>query len=140
MAAATATATASGRLHDRPILRPLSEPLHLAVAELAELAALSERLQHAIARVTEARGAPDADFLTEAQAADLLSQRLAGLAAFLRVIAATAPQGVTTDVHAAVMGLTLAEQARRLGGLPPGAADTAAAEAPDSGELQLFEA
>jgi hypothetical protein len=57
------------------------------------------------------------------------------MAAFLRVIAASAPEDVTTDVHAAVMGLTLAEQARRLSG--PHAA-TALAEPATGGELQLF--
>jgi hypothetical protein len=49
------------------------------------------------------------------------------------VIAASAPTNVTTDVHAAVMGLTLAEQARRLSG-----PDAPPAEAADCGELQLF--
>ena len=125
------------RHHEGPTFRPLAEPLHLAAVELTELAALSDRLQHAMGRLTEQHGAPDAAFLTEAQAADLLSQRLTGLAAFLRVIAATAPQGVTTDVYAAVMDLTLSEQARRLGGLPPAAADPADDPA-DSGDFQLF--
>ncbi|MBS0360497.1 MAG: hypothetical protein JSR98_03885 [Proteobacteria bacterium] len=133
MAAATAPAP---HLHDGPTLRPLAEPLHLAAVELTELAALSDRLQHAIARMA-AHGALDEQFLTEAQAADLLSQRLTGLSAFLRAIAGAAPSGVTTDVHAAVMDLTLAEQARRLGGLPP--AETSAEEPPDSGDLFLFE-
>ena len=132
-----AAATAPQRLHDGPTLRPLAEPLHLAAVELTELAALSDRLQHAIARMVAAHGVLDADVLTEAQAADLLSQRLTGLSAFLRAIAGAAPSGVTTDVHAAVMDLTLAEQARRLRGLPPIAA---AEEPPDSGDLFLFEA
>lgn len=123
--------------HDGPTFRPLAEPLHLAAVELTDLAALSDQLQHAIARITEVEGVPDADFLTEVQVADLLSQRLTGLAAFLRVIATTAPQGVTTDVYTAVLDLTLAEQARRLGGLPPALARPAA-EPPDSGDLQLF--
>ena len=117
-----------------PTLRPLAEPLGLAAIELADLARLSDRLQKSIVRLTADLGPPDSGFLTEVQAVDLLSQRLDGMAAFLRVLAASAPTNVTTDVHAAVMGLTLAEQARRLSG--PNAAP---AEAADCGELQLFE-
>jgi hypothetical protein len=124
-------------MHGGPTLRPLAEPLRLAAIELADLARLSDQLQRAIGRLTETQGAPDAQFLTEAQAADLLSQRLEGMAAFLRVIAASAPEDVTTDVYAAVMDLTLAEQARRLSGLPP--ADPQAHEPSQGcGELQLF--
>ena len=118
-----------------PALRPLAEPLWLAAAELAELARLSDRLQHVMSRLP-ARRELDPDFLTEAQAADLLSQRLEGMAAFLRVIAASAPQDVTIDVYAAVMDLTLAEQARRLSGLPP--AEDRREPPQTCGELQLF--
>jgi hypothetical protein len=121
-------------MYSGPTLRPLAEPLGLAAIELADLARLSDRLQRSIARLTADLGPPDSGFLTEVQAVDLLSQRLDGMAAFLRVLAAAAPTNVTTDVHAAVMGLTLAEQARRLSG--PNAPQ---AEAGDCGELQLFE-
>jgi hypothetical protein len=125
--------------HDGPTLRPLAEPLRLAAIELADLARLSDQLQRAIVRLTERHGAPDADFLTEAQAADLLSQRLEGMAAFLRVIAASAPENATTDVYAAVMNLTLAEQARRLSGLPPATELPFDGPPPQTcGELQLF--
>ncbi|THD59932.1 hypothetical protein [Phenylobacterium sp.] len=120
-------------MYSGPTLRPLAEPLNLAAIELADLARLSDRLQTSIARLTADRGTPDSGFLTEVQAVDLLSQRLEGMAAFLRVLAASAPTNVTTDVHAAVMGLTLAEQARRLSGAQP-----APAALVDDGELQLF--
>ena len=116
-----------------PTLRPLAEPLGLAAIELADLARLSDRLQSSVARLTADLGPPDSGFLTEVQAIDLLSQRLEGMAAFLRVLAASAPTHVMTDVHAAVMGLTLAEQARRLSGAPAQPAEPA-----DDGELQLF--
>lgn len=120
-------------MYSGPTLRPLAEPLALAAIELADLARLSDRLQSSVARLTADLGPPDSGFLTEVQAIDLLSQRLDGMAAFLRVLAASAPTHVTTDVHAAVMGLTLAEQARRLSGAPAQAAEPA-----DDGELQLF--
>ena len=123
-------------VRDGLALRPLAEPLRLAAIELADLARLGDQLQRAIGRLTETRGVPDAEFLIEAQAADLLSQRLEGMAAFLRALADAAPQDVVTDVYAAVMQLTLAEQARRLTG-----PHTAATADPDAGgELQLFEA
>ena len=109
------------------------QSMELLVNALLRRGARRDRLQGSIARLTADLGPPDSGFLTEVQAVDLLSQRLEGMAAFLRVLAATAPQDVTTDVHAAVMGLTLAEQARRLSGALPDA------ETPASGgELQLF--
>ena len=120
-------------MHDGPTFRPIAEPLRLAATELTELAELGDQLQHALGRLTATLGAPDAAFIGEAQAADLLSQRLVGMAAFLRAIARVAPASAMADVHAAVMDLTLAEQARRLcGPHPPLAA------APVNGELQLF--
>jgi hypothetical protein len=120
-------------MHLEPTFRPLAEPLRLAAMELAELAQLGDQLQRAIGRLTAVSGAPDPEFLTEAQAADLLSQRLEGMAAFLRALAASAPESVMTDVYAAVMGLTLAEQARRLSGPHPPVEAAATC-----GELQLF--
>ncbi|THD61027.1 hypothetical protein [Phenylobacterium sp.] len=123
-------------VRDGLALRPLAEPLRLAAIELADLARLGDQLQRAIGRLTETRGVPDVEFLVEAQAADLLSQRLEGMAAFLRALADAAPEEVMTDVYAAVMELTLAEQARRLTGPhTPAPADSDA-----GGELQLFEA
>jgi hypothetical protein len=138
----TAPQMPAPKMHDGPTLRPLAEPLRLAAIELAELARLSDQLQRAIGRLTQSHGAPDTEFLTEVQAADFLSQRLDGMAAFLRVIAASAPEDVTTDVYAAVMNLTLAEQARRLSGPQPDDASRSGALSHEPqqtcGELQLF--
>jgi hypothetical protein len=121
-------------MHDGPQFRPIAEPLRLAAQELAELAELGDQLQGVLGRLTADRGAPDPGFITEAQAADLLSQRLVGMAAFLRALARIAPEHVMADVTYAVMDLTLAEQARRLSGpYPPIATD-----AVPGGELQLF--
>ena len=120
-------------MHAGPTFRPIAEPLRLAAIELTELAELGDQLQHALGRLTANLGAPDAGFITEAQAADLLSQRLIGMAAFLRAIAKVAPESLMADVYAAVMDLTLAEQARRLSGPHP-----PVASAPVNGELQLF--
>jgi hypothetical protein len=128
-------------VRDGLALRPLAEPLRLAAIELADLARLGDQLQRAIGRLTETRSAPsDPVFLVEAQAADLLSQRLEGMAAFLRALADAAPEDVTTDVYAAVMELTLAEQARRLTGPHAPALPPVSGQPDVGGELQLFEA
>jgi len=106
-------------MHDGPTHRPLAEPLSLAAQELSDLARMGDDLQGVVARLAAQAGCRDAELMAEAQAVDMLSQRLTGMAAFLSALASAAPQGVTTDVHAAVMDLTLAEQARRLSGPPP---------------------
>ena len=126
-------------MQDQTSLRPLAEPLRLAALELTELSKLGDQLQAILVRLTECAGAPDDDsFITEAQAADLLSQRLEGMAAFLAALAKAAPADVLIDVEAAVIDLTLAEQARRLSGPHPAAAR--AGDEPVSGDLFIFEA
>ena len=120
-------------MYDGPVFRPIAEPLRLAALELTELAELGDRLQGVLGNLTAHLGPVDPEFITEAQAADLLSQRLVGMAAFLRAIARIAPEHVMADVTAAVMDLTLAEQARRLSGPHP-----PIESAPVNGELQLF--
>jgi hypothetical protein len=118
---------------DERVLRPLSEPLHLAAREVGELVALSERLQALLAQLMR-ESEPSVARMVEAQAADLLSQRLAGVQSYLAALSAVAPLGAQIDVAPAVMSLMLAEQAHRLGHrLQP----TAAVE--DDGELHLFE-
>lgn len=117
-----------------PALRPIAEPLRLAAIEVTELARLGDRLQGVIASLSANYGGrPDPGLVIEAQAADLMSQRLMGLAAFLSALAEAAPADATVDIYEAVMDLTLAEQARRLGG--PGQAPTTPAE---GGDLVLF--
>ena len=96
---------------------PFSDSLERVAQEVADLARLGEALQALIARL--AAGPADPAALIEAQAADLLSQRLEGLASFVRALAAAAPPGATADVEAAVRALTLADQARRLSGRLP---------------------
>jgi hypothetical protein len=118
---------------DGPAMRPIAEPLRLAAMEVADLARLGDRLQAVMARLTANQGRPDTVVVIEAQAADLLSQRLVGLAAFLNALADAAPADMAIDIYDAVMDLTLAEQARRLSG--PGQVLAPAAE---TGDLVLF--
>ena len=116
-----------------PELRLLSTLLDAAALELADLARLGDELEGMIARLAARLGPEDADLLAEAQAADLLSQRLVGVAGFMALLAALAPAEATVDAPAAVKGLLLSDQARRLSGTPP-----EAAAAVLSGELSLF--
>jgi len=119
-------------MSDEMTLRPFAEPLRLAALEIGDLARMADDLQDVIARLAGA-GRADADVMARAQASDFLSQRLTGMAAFLHGLADAAPADAVTDVRAAVMGLTLAEQARRLAGPSP------VLEGAVQGELTLFE-
>lgn len=117
-----------------PAYRPIAEPLRLAAMEVADLARLGDRLQAVIARLSADAGRTDSVVVIEAQAADLLSQRLTGLAAFLVALADRAPDGAQIDIFDAVMDLSLAEQARRLSGPAQVAVPTPA----ETGDLLLF--
>jgi hypothetical protein len=116
-------------------LRPFREPLSYAALEAADLVRLADGLQVVIAEMAAQDRRLTARAIVEAQSADRLSQRLAGLAAYLNALAVAAPAEAVADIEAAVAGLTLAEQARRLSGLPSAAAPPHAAEDSD---LTLF--
>lgn len=115
------------------VLHPLSDALDRATTELTDLGRLGDRLELMVERLSRRHGIVDPELIAEAQAADLLSQRLAGVAAFVGGLAAATPVEVSIDILAAVSGLTMAEQARRLTG--PLAVDRQ--DAP-TGELTLF--
>ena len=120
-----------------PAFRPIAEPLRLAAMEVTDLARLGDRLQGVIASLSaNCSGRPDPGLVIEAQAADLMSQRLMGLAAFLTALADAAPTDASIDIYDAVTALTLAEQARRLGGPCLAAAGPVAPV--DGGDLVLF--
>jgi Lon protease-like protein len=94
--------------------RPLAESLDLVAREVTDLVAVGDQLQDLISRLVAAAGASDPSAMVEAQAADLLSQRLSGLAAFVRALAEAAPLDASADIDGALRLLTLTEQARRL--------------------------
>lgn len=104
-------------MHDAASLpkpRPLAASLDLVAEDLAELVGLGERIQAVISRMAAAAPRPrDVGLLVDAQAADLLSQRLAGLTAFVRALAAAEHGADDAQVEAAIDALTLAEQSRR---------------------------
>lgn len=112
--------------------QPLAQSLDLVADDLAELVGLGERVQGVISRMAATAPRPrDTGLLMDAQAADLLSQRLMGLTAFVRALADAERSADHAEVEAAVRALTLAEQARRLAGAPSLAA-------PEQGGLPTF--
>jgi hypothetical protein len=116
----------------RPAAMPcLRESLDLVAEEASDLVTLGDQLQGVISRLVAGALPDDPTLLVDAQAADLLSQRLAGLANFVRALADAAPAGLAADIETAVRTLTLAEQARRLSGPSP-------APAPEPGEALTF--
>lgn len=98
-------------------VRPLPQSLDLVVEEIAELVELAEHVQGVIARMARA-SPPEPGALVDAQAADLLTQRLQGVGAFVRALADAERSEDYADIERAVRALTLAEQARRLAGGP----------------------
>ena len=113
---------------------PLAQSLDLVAEDLAELVGFAERVQGVISHMAAAAPRPrDAGLLMDAQAADLLSQRLVGLTAFVRALADAERSDDYAAVEAAVRDLTLAEQARRLAGGAP-----APAALPEPGGTSTF--
>ena len=119
---------------DSVSLRSFDESLGQAVVELSDLARIADRLQSVVAQLAGHGALAGEHLIGECQLADLLSQRLLGLAIFLTALAAAAPQGATIDVFDAVQDITLWEQARRLSGFAPHEAGAVGA-----GELALFQ-
>lgn len=118
----------SGRAATQPCLR---ESLDLVAQEASDLVNLGDRLQGVISRLVGAALPSDPSLIIDAQAADLLSQRLSGLASFVGALAEAAPAGLAADIEAAIRTLTLAEQARRLSG-------PSMSPAPEAGEQMTF--
>lgn len=119
-------------MSSQPAVMPcLRESLDLVAQEAHDLVNLGDQIQGVISRLVGAALPNDPSLLVDAQAADLLSQRLQGLANFVTKLAEAAPAGLAADIEAAIRTLTLAEQARRLSGpslSPP----------PDPGEVMTF--
>jgi len=112
---------------------PIGDVLRVAAGELADLALLGDQVEAIIAEMVGQAGDVSPDLLRRCQAADLLTQRLAGAAAFLGALAEAAPSNASIDVLDAVRGITLTDQAQRLSG------QGVVAHQGGAGELALFE-
>jgi hypothetical protein len=113
------------------VLPCLRESLDLVAQEANDLVNLGDQIQGVISRLVGAALPRDPTLLVDAQAADLLSQRLSGLANFVKALADAAPAGLAADIENAIRTLTLAEQARRLSG-------PSLTAPPDPGEVMTF--
>ncbi len=117
--------------------RSVAEILVATAGEVETLAQMADDVQSAIVALSAGLGAgattgrPEA--LVGCQAADMLSQRLSGLALYLNCLAIAAPQDALMDSAAAALALPLADQAATLGGW------SRQHEADPSGELELFD-
>jgi len=112
----------------------MNDALCAAAVELADLARLSGRVEMIVSDLVARADDPSPALLAECQVADLLSQRLVGVAAFLSELAEAAPANAKVKVADAVRNITLAEQARRLSGRR-----LIATPYIEDGELALFE-
>lgn len=95
---------------------PLTQCLDRVAEEVSELVRLGEEMQRVVSRL--ATGHADPQTLMDAQVADLLSQRMEGLAEFMRALAQAVPGEAVIDIERAARVLTLTDQARRLTGRP----------------------
>lgn len=116
--------------------RSMRESLDLAAREAHDLVDLGDHVQGVISRLVAAALPTDPSVMMDAQTADLLSQRLEGLARFVRALAEVAPHDLAADVDAAIDTLTLAEQARRLSGQEIGS--PSATSDVEAGEPETF--
>ncbi|HWK67423.1 MAG TPA: hypothetical protein VNS34_21050 [Rhizobiaceae bacterium] len=114
---------------------PLADVLSRVEGVLAEIARLVDHNQSLIARLTWTAGAADPSYVAAMQEADLVSQKLDGIAGFLRAIAKTLPADFRVETHRATGDLLLAELTRKIGARGREEPD-AAGEGP--GEFELF--
>jgi hypothetical protein len=117
-----------------PVMRPLGEALLAGAFEMAELASLADDVQAAIGALCAGAAALTPGLMADCQAADLLSQRIAGMSRFLAVMALAAPDAAHVDVGPLAHKLTLADQAARLSGLPEPDGDEG-----EAGDLEVFD-
>jgi hypothetical protein len=94
---------------------PISDVLERVRAELEDIARRIDSNQALIAKSTWDAGANDADYVKAMQDADLSSQRIAGIAGFLRLIGDAAHPNWRVDTGTASGTLTLTELIRTIG-------------------------
>jgi len=101
--------------HAEEFHEPLADVIMRVEEELEDLARLVDHNQSLIARVTWDVGAADPGYVRAMQDADLISQKLVGIANFLRSIADVVPADFHVETHRATGNLRLAELMRKIG-------------------------
>lgn len=102
--------TAQAEFHE-----PLADVLSRVEGTLAEMARLVDHNQSLIARLTWTAGAADPSYVAAMQEADLVSQKLDGIAGFLRAIAKALPADFHVETHRATGALLLADLTHKIG-------------------------
>ncbi len=102
-------------VHVTEFHEPLAEVILRVEKELAEMARLVDHNQSVIARLSWTAGASDPSYVSAMQEADLISQKLDGIAGFLRAIAAAVPADLHIETHRATSDLRLEELTRKIG-------------------------
>jgi hypothetical protein len=94
---------------------PLAEVIMRVEDELSDIAKLIDYNQSLIARLTWEAGASDPSYIKAMQDADLISQKIAGIAGFLRALADATPPDFHVDTHRATGDLRLTELTHKIG-------------------------
>lgn len=116
---------------------PLVDVLYSIECELSELGQLAHRVQDVISSVILSEAATDIDKFRDAQALDLLAQRVFGLAQFLRDFAPELPTAWRADPTRAASSVTVLELSRRLA-LAPHAPIQGYQDEAESGDFEMF--
>lgn len=95
---------------------PLETLLRVVEAELAQLGRLAETVQTVLAAALP-NVANNPSLHRDAQAIDLMTQRLHGLSDFIGALCPSLPSAWSVDPREAVAAVKLSDLARRLGGL-----------------------
>lgn len=121
--------------HAEEFHEPLSAVMLRVEQELTAMARLVDHNQSLIARLTWDAGASDAGYVRAMQESDLVSQKLAGIADFLRMIADAVPADFHVETRRATAKLRLDELVSKIGGR---GCEMAQGGRQEAGDLDLF--
>ncbi|WP_202333365.1 hypothetical protein [Mesorhizobium sp. L-8-3] len=127
--------TAQTIAHAEEFHEPLAAVMLRVEQELAAMAQLVDHNQSLIARLTWAAGAADTAYVKAMQESDLVSQKLAGIADFLRMIAEAVPADFHVETRRATGKLRLDELVGKIGA---GNGDKARGGKHEAGDFDLF--
>ena len=93
----------------------LADVIERIEGELVDIARLIDANQSLIARLTWDAASADPSYVRAMQDADLISQKIAGIAGFLKALADSVPAGFEVDTRIAVGSLRLDELLHKIG-------------------------
>ncbi len=108
------TNTAAAMKHDDAQLEPAWQVMERIERELCDIARAIDRNQSLVAATAASLPEVGPAVLRAVQEADLLSQKVAGIAEYLAALSSSLPSDLEIDTGAALAGVKLAELGRRL--------------------------